>query len=113
MRLQAATSLLHLSTIRHYAAAVDEYFVLIALSIQDSVYQVRMRFLDKMVSLLSKNKISIRYNMLPFLCVHDPEADVKSKVRSSYSLLLTSSSSRLTTKYLGTSIRRGGVACYA
>ena len=79
MRLQAATSLLHLSTIKTYEAEVNKCFVLIALTMQDSAYLVRMRFLDKLILFLTRNKIPIQYNMLPFLCVHDPEADVKIK----------------------------------
>ena len=81
MRLQAATSLLHLSAIPGFQPEVNQYFVLIALTMQDSVYQVRMRFLDKLLTSLSKGKLPIQYNMIPFLCVHDPESDVKSKVR--------------------------------
>ena len=45
------------------------------------MYQVRMTFLDKLVALLSKAKLHAQYNVIPFLSVHDPEADVKSKVR--------------------------------
>ncbi|KAI0634818.1 armadillo-type protein [Trametes polyzona] len=82
MRLQAATSLLHLSTVRIYAQEVAKYFVAIALTIQDPVYQVRMRFLDKLVALLSKGKLPVQYNVIPFLSVHDPEEDVKSKAQA-------------------------------
>ncbi|TBU45152.1 armadillo-type protein [Dichomitus squalens] len=82
LRLQSATSLLRLSAIPSYAQEVSKYFVQIALTIQDSVYQVRMTFLDKLVALLSKGKIPIQYNMVPFLAVHDPEADVKSKAQA-------------------------------
>ena len=31
---------------------------------------------------LSKGKIPIQYNMVPFLAVHDPEADVKGKAQA-------------------------------
>ena len=41
-----------------------------------------MTFLDKLVTLLSKGKLSAQYNMVPFLSVHDPEADVKSKAQA-------------------------------
>ena len=47
--------------------------------IQDPVYQVRVTFLNKLVSLLSRTKIPIQYNMVPFLTIHDPEPDVRSK----------------------------------
>ena len=71
--------MLHLTAIPSYAKEVNKYFVSVALTIQDPVWHVRMTFLDKMLSLLSRSKIPIQYNMVPFLCVHDPEADVKSK----------------------------------
>ena len=41
-----------------------------------------MTFLDKLVVALSKGKIPIQYNMVPFLAVHDPEADVKGKAQA-------------------------------
>lgn len=46
---------------------------------QDPVYHVRMTFLDKLVSFLSRRRIHPMYNIVPFLCVHDPEHDVKTK----------------------------------
>ena len=101
VRLQAATSLLHLSTLRVYQAEINQYFVLIALTMQDSAYPVRMRFLDKLISFLSRGKIPIQYNMLPFLCVHDPEADVKLKVRT---MVLAVFAFWLTATYTGTSV---------
>ncbi|PIL27726.1 hypothetical protein GSI_10879 [Ganoderma sinense ZZ0214-1] len=82
LRLQSSTSLLRLSAIPGYAQEVSKYFVQIALTIQDPVYQVRMTFLDKLVVALSKGKIPIQYNMVPFLAVHDPEADVKGKAQA-------------------------------
>ncbi|KAI0646530.1 armadillo-type protein [Trametes meyenii] len=82
LRLQAATSLLHLAAVQQYTTEVSKYFVGIALTIQDPVYQVRMTFLDKLVSLLTKGKLPVQYNIIPFLSVHDPEADVKSKAQA-------------------------------
>ncbi|KAI8986667.1 armadillo-type protein [Trametes punicea] len=82
LRLQAATSLLHLAAVQKYAPEVAKYFVAIALTIQDPVYQVRVIFLNKLVSLLSKSKLPVQYNVIPFLSVHDPEEDVKSKAKA-------------------------------
>jgi hypothetical protein len=48
---------------------------------QDSCYHVRMNFLSKLVSLLTPRRLPPRFNVIPFLTVHDPEADVKSTVR--------------------------------
>ena len=46
-----------------------------------------MTFLDKLVALLSRAKIPIQYNMVPFLTIHDPEQDVRCKVGSHVHLL--------------------------
>lgn len=47
-----------------------------------------MTFLDKLVALLSKGKLPPQYNIVPFLSVHDPEADVKSKAQAYVSFAL-------------------------
>jgi sister-chromatid-cohesion protein PDS5 len=39
-----------------------------------------MEFLMKLFPLLTARKLPPRYNLIPFLTVHDPEADVKSRV---------------------------------
>ena len=65
--------------------SINESLILISSTyalLQDPVYQVRMTFLDKLVTLLSKGKLSAQYNMVPFLAVHDPEADVKGKAQA-------------------------------
>jgi sister-chromatid-cohesion protein PDS5 len=99
MRLQAAVSLLHLSTTEIYANALSPKFLRLAVVVQvrtissfvtpkmtkslpqDSCYNVRITFLTKLVSLLQPRKLPPRYNVIPFLTVHDPESDVKSMVR--------------------------------
>ncbi|RPD70263.1 hypothetical protein L226DRAFT_526109 [Lentinus tigrinus ALCF2SS1-7] len=81
LRLQATTSLLHLSTVKKYALEVSKYFVPIAITIQDPVYQVRMTFLDKLISFLSQRRIHPMYNIVPFLSVHDPELDAQAYVK--------------------------------
>ena len=99
MRLQAAFALLHLSTIEVFANAITPKFLRLAvtvqvnhvvfriqrvlrltLSAQDSCYNVRMEFVTKLVTLLQPRKLPPRYNVIPFLTVHDPEDDVKSLV---------------------------------
>jgi sister-chromatid-cohesion protein PDS5 len=77
MRLQAAVSLLHLSTVEVYANALAPKFVTLAVTVQDTCYQVRILFLTKLISLLTPRKIPPRFNVIPFLTVHDPERDVK------------------------------------
>ncbi|KAH7910374.1 armadillo-type protein [Hygrophoropsis aurantiaca] len=79
MRLQGAVSLLHLSKIPEYANAINSSFIWLAITVQDPCYNVRMTFLTKLVSLLTPRKLPPRFNVIPFLTVHDPEADVKSR----------------------------------
>ncbi|KAG6833054.1 hypothetical protein H0H87_012065 [Tephrocybe sp. NHM501043] len=85
MRLQAAVSLLHLSTVELYAQTISPKFLRIAVTVQDSCYNVRIIFLSKLISLLQPRKLPPRYNIIPFLTVHDPESDVKA-MASSYIL---------------------------
>lgn len=40
----------------------------------------------KLFPLLTARKLSPRYNLIPFLTVHDPEADVKSRVSTVFVL---------------------------
>ncbi|KAF9457542.1 armadillo-type protein [Collybia nuda] len=82
MRLQAAVSLLHLSTTEVYANAMSPKFLRLAVVVQDSCYNVRVTFLTKLISLLQPRKLPPRYNVIPFLTVHDPESDVKSMAAS-------------------------------
>lgn len=46
-----------------------------------------MIFLTKLISLLSPRKLPPRFNIIPFLTVHDPEADVRSRATAYISLL--------------------------
>ncbi|CAA7268353.1 unnamed protein product [Cyclocybe aegerita] len=78
MRLQAAISLLHLSTVEVFANAITPKFVRLACVIQDSCFNVRIAFLTKLVAFLQLRKLPPRYNVVPFLTVLDPEADTKS-----------------------------------
>ncbi|KAJ6486929.1 armadillo-type protein [Mycena sanguinolenta] len=85
MRLQAAVSLLHLSSVPAYAKAIAPRFLKLALVVQDTCFDVRMTFLKKLVTLLHPQKVPIHYNVIPFLTVHDPETDVK-QLATSYVL---------------------------
>lgn len=105
MRLQAAVSLLQLSTVETYAAAMTPKFVRLALMVQvrvtsqssimfadlagqlqDSCFNVRYIFLTKLVALLHVRKLPERYNVIPFLTVLDPESEVKGLVRKMHNL---------------------------
>ncbi|EMD34698.1 hypothetical protein CERSUDRAFT_116889 [Gelatoporia subvermispora B] len=82
LRLQAAISLLHLSTVDVYFTDISPHFVALAITLQDPSYFVRIKFITKLVAFLSVRKLPLRFNVIPFLAVHDPEADVKNKAKA-------------------------------
>ncbi|KAJ3762232.1 cohesin-associated protein Pds5 [Lentinula raphanica] len=88
IRLQAAVSLLYLSTVPVYAEALAPKFLRLALTIQDTCYNVRMGFLQKLVPLLFYRKLPARYNVILFLTAHDPEEDIKQKASAAVTNLL-------------------------
>ncbi|KAL1759171.1 armadillo-type protein [Schizophyllum commune] len=77
MRLQAAISLLHLSTVAVYAAQITKRMVRLAIVVQDTCYDVRHAFLSRMCVFGGLRKLPPRFNVIPFLTVHDPELDIK------------------------------------
>ncbi|KAA1473006.1 cohesin-associated protein Pds5 [Dentipellis sp. KUC8613] len=82
LRLQAAVSLLHLASADAFGRFVNEHFIMLAITIQDACYQVRFGFLSKLVMLLSNQKLPAHFNTIPFITIHDPEADVKSMAKA-------------------------------
>ncbi|KAH9968243.1 armadillo-type protein [Russula dissimulans] len=86
MRLQAAVSLLHLSTVPKFATVVSNNLVSLAIMIQDPCYQVRDEFLRKFISLATHQLLPPQFNVVPFLTVHDPEPDVKDMAKAFVSL---------------------------
>ncbi|KAK1222320.1 Sister chromatid cohesion protein pds5 [Marasmius sp. AFHP31] len=81
VRLQAAVSLLHLSTVETYANTLAPKFLRLALVVQDPCFEVRLTFVNKVVNLLVNllvgNKLPERFNIIPFLTAHDPEDEIK------------------------------------
>ncbi|KAF8491907.1 armadillo-type protein [Russula emetica] len=86
MRLQAAVSLLHLSTVPKFATVVSNNLVSVAIMIQDPCYQVRDEFLRKFISLATHQQLPPHFNVIPFLTVHDPEVDIKHMAKAFVSL---------------------------
>ncbi|KAL0574121.1 Sister chromatid cohesion protein pds5 [Marasmius crinis-equi] len=82
MRLQAAVSLLHLSTVEAYAGALQPKFLRLALVVQDPCFEVRLTFVNKCLNLLVNGKLSERFNIVPFMTAHDPEDEIKLYARS-------------------------------
>ncbi len=72
---------------------------------QDPCYQVRDEFLRKYISLATHQQLPPHFNVIPFLTVHDPEADIKNMVREHPLLLKQDSLSS------GESIRLSGISC--
>jgi sister-chromatid-cohesion protein PDS5 len=97
MRLQAAVSLLHLSTVPKFATIISNNLVALAITIQvsshtalvypyssyaqDPCFQVRDEFLRKFITLATHQQLPPHFNVIPFLTIHDPEADIKNMVR--------------------------------
>ncbi|KAF9482670.1 hypothetical protein BDN70DRAFT_399452 [Pholiota conissans] len=73
LRLQAAVSLLHLSTVETFSNAISPKFIRLAAFIQDPCYEVRNIFLTKAIALLQPRKLPPKFNLLPFLTLLDPE----------------------------------------
>ncbi|CAL1708691.1 unnamed protein product [Somion occarium] len=90
LRLQAAVSLLHLACVHSFAQAISSHFLQLAIILQDPCYQIRMAFLVKLIALLSAQKLPHSYTVIPFLSVHDPEADVKTKAKAFISFAVRS-----------------------
>jgi sister-chromatid-cohesion protein PDS5 len=86
MRLQAAVSLLHLSTVAQFATIITNNFVSLAIMIQDPCYQVRDEFLRKYISFATHQQLPPHFNVIPFLTVHDPEADIRNRAKAYVSL---------------------------
>ncbi|KDQ60158.1 hypothetical protein JAAARDRAFT_711869 [Jaapia argillacea MUCL 33604] len=82
MRLYAANSLLHLSSVTVYQPAILPDFVTLVLTIQDPCFDVRFNFLKKLSSLLMARKLPPRFNVTPFLTVFDPDVAVISLAKS-------------------------------
>lgn len=49
---------------------------------QDPCYQVRDEFLRKYISFATHQQLPAHFNVIPFLTVHDPEADIRNMVRA-------------------------------
>ena len=49
--------------------------------LEDPCYQVRDEFLRKFITLATHQQLPPHFNVIPFLTVHDPEADIKNMVR--------------------------------
>ncbi|KAF9164922.1 hypothetical protein DFQ26_000858 [Actinomortierella ambigua] len=84
MRLAAARSALKLTRCRptyEKMVSVSEY-VRLALTMQDSVYQVRQSFAGRITKYLRAQELHIRYLAVLALAAHEPEAELRVSIRS-------------------------------
>ncbi|KZT61710.1 cohesin-associated protein Pds5 [Calocera cornea HHB12733] len=82
MRAQAAASLLKLARSSVYDKVIGQQLLTLALTAQDMCFGVRLYFINKMIKYGSRMQIPPRYNVIPFLTVHDPESEPREKARS-------------------------------
>ncbi|KAH7098634.1 armadillo-type protein [Auriculariales sp. MPI-PUGE-AT-0066] len=80
MRFQAAICLLQLAQVPSYAQQIVKQFTLLALTIQDPCYNVRMGFLQKYTAL--SMKLETRFYCIPFLTAQDPERETREYARN-------------------------------
>lgn len=52
-----------------------------SLGVQDPVYNVRKRFIERLCVLLNEKKIRLKYCVWLFLAAYEPEPELKNKVR--------------------------------
>ncbi|KAG8937052.1 hypothetical protein FRC02_008159 [Tulasnella sp. 418] len=82
IRLQAALSLLKLSQVSIYCKIVTAHLPLLALTVQDTCFNVRHTFLCKLTQHLALRKLDPRFNVIAFLTAHDPEKEIRDRARS-------------------------------
>ena len=82
LRLEAAVSILHLSSVEKFSETITPHFLDVALMIQDPCYEVREIFQDKLIRLVQGRKLPVRFNIIPFLTAHDPVDELRAKAKS-------------------------------
>ncbi|KAG7446844.1 cohesin-associated protein Pds5 [Guyanagaster necrorhizus] len=106
LRLQAAISLLQLSSVKKYETSVATAFTRLTLVVQDSCYNVRYNFLRKIIILLYAQRIPITFNVVPFLTIHDPEEDIKLTATSYISTAIRTLPANVRVRYFDISVIR-------
>ncbi|KAF4124185.1 sister chromatid cohesion protein PDS5 [Geosmithia morbida] len=78
LRLLAGQSILKLCTVKEYDDQFDpRSFNQLAELVQDSEFQVRRRFMDKLQNHLTRGRLRPRFYVILFLAAFEPVADVK------------------------------------
>ncbi|QRV81905.1 sister chromatid cohesion protein [Ceratobasidium sp. AG-Ba] len=82
LRLQAAVSLLKLSSIEIYANVVLKNLIMLAITFQDTSFRVRSELLNKFVNMAVNRKLDPNFFVLAFITAHDPEKEIRDRARN-------------------------------
>ncbi|KAG8706723.1 hypothetical protein FRC08_000895 [Ceratobasidium sp. 394] len=82
LRLQAAVSLLKLSSIEIYANLVLKNLIMLAITLQDTSFRVRSELLNKFVNMVVNRKLGPNFYVLAFITAHDPEKEIRDRARN-------------------------------
>ncbi|KAG9124967.1 hypothetical protein FRC07_009533 [Ceratobasidium sp. 392] len=82
LRLQAAVSLLKLSSIEIYANLVLKNLIMLATTLQDTSFRVRSELLNKFVNMVVNRKLGPNFYVLAFITAHDPEKEIRDRARN-------------------------------
>ncbi|KAG9103997.1 hypothetical protein FRC06_006261 [Ceratobasidium sp. 370] len=82
LRLQAAVSLLKLSSIEIYANLVLKNLIMLAITLQDTSFRVRSELLNKFVNMVVNRKLGPSFYVLAFITAHDPEKEIRDRARN-------------------------------
>ncbi|CAE6505628.1 unnamed protein product [Rhizoctonia solani] len=82
LRLQAAVSLLKMSSIETYANVVLKNLIMLAITLQDTSFRVRSELLNKFTLLCINRKLGPNFYVLTFITAHDPEREIRERARN-------------------------------
>ncbi|KAG8711503.1 hypothetical protein FRC11_002628, partial [Ceratobasidium sp. 423] len=82
LRLQAAVSLLKMSSSETYANVVLKNLIMLAITLQDTSFRVRSELLNKFTLLCINRKFGPNFYVLTFITAHDPEREIRERARN-------------------------------
>ncbi|CAE6540975.1 unnamed protein product [Rhizoctonia solani] len=82
LRLQAAVSLLKMSSSETYANVVLKNLIMLAITLQDTSFRVRSELLNKFTLLCINRKLGPNFYVLVFITAHDPEREIRERARN-------------------------------
>ncbi|GAB1522287.1 Sister chromatid cohesion protein pds5 [Rhizoctonia solani] len=82
LRLQAAVSLLKMSSAETYGNVVLKNLIMLAVTLQDTSFRVRSELLNKFTLLCINRKLGPNFYVLTFITAHDPEREIRERARN-------------------------------